>query len=59
MKSYQEVAVELEAQIRQDASNISIKADGMITGIQLLIKTYNDQVDAETKLIEASPGCNL
>jgi hypothetical protein len=50
MKSYQEVAVALEAQIRQDASNISIKADGMITGIQLLIKTYNEQVDAETKL---------
>jgi hypothetical protein len=52
MKSYQEIAQELEQQIRQDASNISIKADGMITGIQLLIKTYNEQVDAETKLIQ-------
>ncbi len=52
MKSYQEIAQELEQQIRQDASNISIKADGMIVGIQLLIKTYNEQVDAETKLIQ-------
>lgn len=50
MKGVQEIAAELETQIRQDAANISIRAEGMVAGIQLLIKTYNEQVDAETKL---------
>lgn len=50
MKSYQEVAADLENQIRQESHDLTTKANGMIEGIRLLIKTYNEQVDAETKL---------
>ena len=54
MKSYQELEVELKAQIEVDVTNLGIKAEGMVAGMNLLLAKYNEQVDAETKL-DAEP----